>query len=448
MNDNDNKRNNVSGDEVDGEYHFIKPEERLYEDAGYVSEDETTDVPRYYAPQEEKKPRKPAEKQGGRTIRTLCACLACALLGGLAGGYLSYNAAVGSLEDESGAVLTTARPVSSDGTGKAYSANEIYTIACSQTVGVSLESSSSGILGQSGSGSVEGTGFVITADGYLLTNYHVIENAVERSYTVRIQFKDGTSYSAAVIGYDVDNDIAVLKIDASDLEAATLGDSGDISVGDEVYTVGHPLGGLDFSMTSGRISALDRSVSTDSDSAAINMFQFDAAINSGNSGGPVYNSSGEVVGIATAKVGDSGVEGLGFAIPINDAVDIANELITNGYVSGKAYMGVNIDSRYSSVYAQYYSMPVGAYVYNVEAGSCAEDCGLAAGDIITELGGDTITSYTDLSNAVKSRKAGENTELVIYRTGTYLTLDITFDESTPQSSNGVSEFGVAAIPAN
>ena len=218
-------------------------------------------------------------------------------------------------------------------------------------------------------------------------------------------------------------------------------------MGDSVFAIGNPLGELDFSMTSGRVSALDRSITTDHSSAPINMFQFDAAINSGNSGGPVYNESGEVIGIATAKVGSYGVEGLGFAIPINDAADIANELITKGYVSGKAYMGVNIDNRYTSMYAQYYNMPEGAYVYNVESGGCAEKSGLAAGDIITEVGGEAIGGYSDLNAAVKNFKAGQSTDIVVYRGGEYATLNITFDESKPESgTNGVSEFGASGIP--
>ena len=141
------------------------------------------------------------------------------------------------------------------------------------------------------------------------------------------------------------------------------------------------------------------------------------------------------------------MEGLGFAIPINDAADIANELITKGYVSGRAYMGVDIDNRYTSVYAQYYNMPEGAYVYNVESGGCAEKSGIAAGDIITEVGGEVIGSYSDLNAAVKNFKAGQSTEIVVYRGGEYETLSITFDESKPDTGNsGVNEFGISCIP--
>lgn len=439
---------------VDGEYHFVRPEQRLYEDAEFVPQDEATDIPHYYAP-EEKKPREKAhETQRGNTLRMACMCLVCALVGGLVGGFISWNAIKGSLVTAGGdGTQTTGKPISTAvegnkiSTASAVTANEIYNLGCRQTVGISLESSSANIFGQQTASAVAGTGFIITSDGYVMTNYHVVESAQKSSYKIKVLFKDGSSFEAKLAGFDEDNDVAVLKIDASELTPATLGNSDNIAVGDSVYAIGNPLGELDFSMTTGRVSALDRSITTDRNSAAINMFQFDAAINSGNSGGPVYNESGEVIGIATAKIGSSGVEGLGFAIPINDASEIANELITKGYVSGKAYLGVNIDNRYTSVYAQYYNMPEGAYVYNVESGGCAEESGLAAGDIIISIGGEEIGSYADLNAAVKNFKAGQSTEIVVYRSGEYETLNITFDESKPDvGTNGVNEFGISSIP--
>ena len=159
------------------------------------------------------------------------------------------------------------------------------------------------------------------------------------------------------------------------------------------------------------------------------MFQIDAAVNSGNSGGPVYNAAGEVVGIVTAKYASTGVEGLGFAIPVNDAVSIAGDLIRQGYVSGKAYMGVSIDQRYNSMYAQYWGMPLGAYVYSVESGSCADKAGVREKDIVTAIGDHEITGYTDLTSALHSFSAGDTTELKVYRGGEDITLTITFDEA-------------------
>ena len=453
MDDNRDKRTDNSSDDsgTDGEYHFIRPEQRLYEDAEFVPQDEATEVPNYYAPEEKKPREKSGEAHRSGTLKLACMCLVCALVGGLVGGFISWNAVKGNLADGT-AKDNSVKPISGTTVGKRVStetasANEIYELGCKQTVGVSLESTRANIFGQQSASAVAGTGFIITSDGYIMTNYHVIESAQKSEHKIQVLFKDKSSFEAKIVGFDEDNDVAVLKIDASDLSPVSIGNSDDIAVGDSVFAIGNPLGELDFSMTSGRVSALDRSITIERNGTAINMFQFDAAINSGNSGGPVYNESGEVIGIATAKVGSSGVEGLGFAIPINDAADIANELITKGYVSGKAYMGVNIDNRYTSVYAQYYSMPEGAYVYNVESGGCAEKSGLAAGDIITKVGSEAIGGYSDLNAAIKSFKAGESTEIVVYRGGEYVKLSITFDEARPDAgTNGVSEFGISCIP--
>lgn len=453
MDDNRDKRTDNSSDDsgIDGEYHFIRPEQRLYEDAEFVPQDEATEVPNYYAPEEKKPRERSGEAHRSGTLKLACMCLVCALVGGLVGGFISWNAVKGNLADGT-AKDNSVKPISGTTVGKRVStetasANEIYELGCKQTVGVSLESTRANIFGQQSASAVAGTGFIITSDGYIMTNYHVIESAQKSEHKIQVLFKDKSSFEAKIVGFDEDNDVAVLKIDASDLSPVSIGNSDDIAVGDSVFAIGNPLGELDFSMTSGRVSALDRSITIERNGTAINMFQFDAAINSGNSGGPVYNESGEVIGIATAKVGSSGVEGLGFAIPINDAADIANELITKGYVSGKAYMGVNIDNRYTSVYAQYYSMPEGAYVYNVESGGCAEKSGLAAGDIITKVGSEAIGGYSDLNAAIKSFKAGESTEIVVYRGGEYVKLSITFDEAKPDAgTNGVSEFGISCIP--
>ena len=453
MDDNRDKRTDNSSDDsgTDGEYHFIRPEQRLYEDAEFVPQDEATEVPNYYAPEEKKPRERSGEAHRSGTLKLACMCLVCALVGGLVGGFISWNAVKGNLADGT-AKDNSVKPISGTTVGKRVStetasANEIYELGCKQTVGVSLESTRANIFGQQSASAVAGTGFIITPDGYIMTNYHVIESAQKSEHKIQVLFKDKSSFEAKIVGFDEDNDVAVLKIDASDLSPVSIGNSDDIAVGDSVFAIGNPLGELDFSMTSGRVSALDRSITIERNGTAINMFQFDAAINSGNSGGPVYNESGEVIGIATAKVGSSGVEGLGFAIPINDAADIANELITKGYISGKAYMGVNIDNRYTSVYAQYYSMPEGAYVYNVESGGCAEKSGLAAGDIITKVGSEAIGGYSDLNAAIKSFKAGESTEIVVYRGGEYVTLRITFDEAKPDAgTNGVSEFGISCIP--
>ena len=449
MDDNKDKRseNTAGHPEIDGEYHFVRPEKKLYEDAEFVPQDETDEIPQYYVPSEKKPKEKKSEARNGRILKLICVCLVCALVGGLVGGFVSWSALKSRLPSASSDKPIVPSVETKNVSNETATANDIYNVGCRQTVGISLEVTSANIFGQTSASAVAGTGFIITSDGYIMTNYHVIEPAYENNYKITVLFKDGTSYEASIAGFEEDGDIAVLKIDANDLSPVTVGNSDNIAVGDSVFAIGHPLGELDFSMTSGRVSALDRSITADRNTAPINMFQFDAAINSGNSGGPVFGESGDVIGIVTAKVGSSGVEGLGFAIPINDAVDIANELITKGYVSGKAYLGVNIDNRYTSVYAQYYNQPEGAYVYNVEPESCAEKCGLAAGDIITQMGDNPIGSYSDLNAAIKQFKAGESTEIVVYRANGYVTLNVTFDESKPNTgSNGVNEFGLSSHP--
>ncbi len=421
------------GFDESGEYHFVRPEQKLYEDAGFVPCDEDTDIPKRYVPTA----KKVKDLDGGKGFFKLtCLCLACALIGGLIGGFIVSKV---NPQEDTPDVVSSEKPISttkSENEAKTISsANDIYSLGCQQAVGITTEVTTTNWFGQTSSSAVSGSGFVVTEDGYIITNFHVIEYAYLYNYDVSVMFYDGETYKASIVGVEEDNDIAVLKIDAEGLSPVDIGDSDAITVGESVYAIGNPLGELAFSMTTGNVSALDRSIATSEGTTAISMFQFDAAVNSGNSGGPLYNSSGEVIGIVTAKYSSTGVEGLSFAIPINDAVDIANDLITKGYVSGKAYLGANIDSRYTSVYAEYYSMPEGAYVFSVESDSCAEDCGLAAGDIITKLGDDEIKSLTDLDSALRHYHAGETADISVYRSGEYLILSVTFDEAKPSADS-------------
>jgi serine protease Do len=306
-------------------------------------------------------------------------------------------------------------------------------MALNQVVGVKTEAppgsfSSDSVIVTSGSG------FIISGDGYILTNHHVIESAYEFGYTLRVFLHDGTTYDAKIVGFEKDNDVAVIKIDAEGLNAVTTGDSDALRVGDQIYAVGDPLGELEYTMTDGMISALDRTIAVDS-KTSISMFQISAAVNSGNSGGPVYDSKGEVIGIVSAKYKDVGIEGLGFAIPVNDAVDIAEQLISVGYVTGKAYMGISVMTINSSA-ASYYNLTEGAYVVTVEPGSCADTAGLKAGDIITALDDTRIQSQDALTTAKKKYKAHDTAELTVYRAGETLTLAITFDEDTRTTADG------------
>ena len=436
----------------DGEYHFIRPEQNLYEDAEFVPCGEDTEVPKYYVPSEKKpKEEKPKDKEAApkskkRFVKLACACLACALIGGAVGGVVSWKV----LDNNSSTPEATSKPISAGTSGASVSPKpsgptDIYSLGCKQAVGITTEGPTTHWFGQTSSSAVSGSGFVVTTDGYIVTNYHVIEAAYQRNYKVSVMFYDGKTYDATIVGVEEENDVAVVKIDATGLSPVEVGDSESIQVGEEVYAIGNPLGELAFTMTTGHVSALDRKITTNESPSAINMFQFDAAVNSGNSGGPLYNAEGKVIGIVTAKYSSTGVEGLSFAIPINDAIDIANDLITNGYVTGKAYLGANIDSRYDSVYANYSNRPEGAYVFSVESGSCAEKCGLAAGDIITKLGGNEVKDFNDLDSAIRSFKAGESAEITVYRKGGYKTLHVVFDESKPNTeSNGVNDSGLSS----
>lgn len=453
-NENTNPEQQSSGgysgdtDRVNGEYHYKNGyTQKIYSDAHYVPENENTVPPRYYTPPEKPVKAPKEKKPHGKWVKALCLCLVCALLGGLCGADImagSMNSRIAAveqrLEEQAKETLSigsqtssTPAPVSTTTAAKPIAA--IYDQACNEVVGITTEVTYTNFFGQTSSSAVSGSGFIVSPDGYILTNYHVIEYAYKGNYAITVMLHDGTRYEASIVGVEDCNDIAVLKIDASGLDPVTFGDSDKLSVGDDVYAVGNPLGELEFSMTTGHVSALDRLITTDESSEAINMFQIDAAVNSGNSGGPVYNANGEVVGIVTAKYSDTGVEGLGFAIPINDAAKIANDLITKGYVTGKAYMGVSIDERYNSMYSQYYNMPIGAFVKSVESGSCAESAGIQAGDIITRLGDVEITGYSDLKQAIKQYSAGDSAELELYRAGESRTLTVTFDEAVPDSAN-------------
>ena len=453
-NENTNPEQQSSGgysgdtDRVNGEYHYKNGyTQKIYSDAHYVPENENTVPPRYYTPPEKPAKAPKEKKPHGKWVKALCLCLVCALLGGLCGAGImagSMNSRIAAveqmLEEQTKETLSigsqtssTPAPVSTTTAAKPIAA--IYDQACNEVVGITTEVTYTNFFGQTSSSAVSGSGFIVSPDGYILTNYHVIEYAYKGNYAITVMLHDGTRYEASIVGVEDCNDIAVLKIDASGLDPVTFGDSDKLSVGDDVYAVGNPLGELEFSMTTGHVSALDRLITTEDGSEAINMFQIDAAVNSGNSGGPVYNANGEVVGIVTAKYSDTGVEGLGFAIPINDAAKIANDLITKGYVTGKAYMGVSIDERYNSMYSQYYNMPIGAFVKSVESGSCAESAGIQAGDIITRLGDVEITGYSDLKQAIKQYSAGDSAELELYRAGESRTLTVTFDEAVPDSAN-------------
>ncbi|MGN1016200.1 MAG: trypsin-like peptidase domain-containing protein [Faecousia sp.] len=288
-------------------------------------------------------------------------------------------------------------------------------------------------FGQIMEGSSSGSGFILTEDGYVVTNYHVVEGGT----SITVIMNDGTQLEAKVVGSDSTNDVAVLKVEAQNLPAVTLGSSSELIVGDMVVAIGNPLGELNSTQTVGYVCGKDREVTTGG--TIINMIQTDAAINPGNSGGPLFNMNGEVIGITTAKYSGTtssgaSIEGIGFAIPIDDVMGIIGDLQSYGYVTG-AYLGISVQdvaSEFSSAYGI-----SGACVVSVEPGYAAERAGVQPRDIIVALNGQDITSITSLTRALRGYKAGDTVQLTVIRSGEKLTLDVILDER-PQNLGSTS----------
>ena len=272
-------------------------------------------------------------------------------------------------------------------------------------------------------------------NGYLLTNSHVVEGAED----VAVTFSNGDSYTAQVLGADSINDIAVLKVNTDKLKLrhVTIGDSDKIQIGEDVLVIGNPLGDLTFTLTKGIVSGVERSINTGEYN--INTFQTDAAINSGNSGGPAFDATGAVIGIASAKYAATGVEGICFCIPINDAMAVARDLVEHGYVTGRPNFGIAVSdsSGYEYTTDEWGRRVIvetmrGAKVEQVGKDSCAEQAGLKVGDVITKLGDKDITTANELINEKNKYKAGDSVELEVWRDGKKTTLTVTLDEYTPE----------------
>jgi len=300
---------------------------------------------------------------------------------------------------------------------------QVYAKNVRAVVAISNQSITTNIYGQVSETASSGSGFIISPDGYVVSNYHVVQGARK----LHVLTYDGHQYEAELVGYDATNDVSLLKIDAEDLPCVTLGSSDDLAVGDQVAAIGNPLGELTSTLTVGYISAKDRMVTTDG--VTINMLQTDAAINSGNSGGPLFNMDGQVVGITTAKYSGNStsgatIEGIGFAIPIDDITGAIEDLREFGYVTS-AYLGVMVKD--VDEVAQSYGLPAGAYVSEVTAGTAAERAGLQAKDIIINLGGHNVSSVADLTRALRKFEAGQTETITVYRSGQHVDLTITFD---------------------
>ena len=386
-------------------------------------------------------------------LRITALALCCALLGGVVGGGVAYYA--GNRPGET-SVNVSSRPATQvsvntvDGKN-AMSDAEVYAAGVNSVVSINVTGTSgTNFFGQAVQTASAGSGFILTKDGYIVTNYHVVKDGE----TVKVTLYNGDEYEAKYVGGDEDYDIAVIKVEAADLQPVTLGDSGSLNVGDHVLAIGNPLGELTFSMSGGMVSCVNRAINVDG--TPFNMIQTDASINPGNSGGPLFNQYGEVVGIVSAKYSSyssESVEGLGFAIPINDVIAMIQDIMTNGYVTNKPYLGITGGTMTSQMAAQYrYDVTEGVFVYSVEEGSAAAQAGLKMGDVILKVDDTEIESMEDLTAVKKQYSAGDTVSLTIYREGQETTVELTWgsvpteqqtqeDTQTQTDQNQGSQYG-------
>ena len=411
------------------EYTPRKKKVSPFEDSPYVS---------YASYHQDSKPRKPKKKI--KFWKPVVAILLAACL--VAGTYVittdmvnakwesrvgelteQFDAKMASLEkklDANGSSVVLVPSTTGESTEGLYTPSQVYAANVNSVVLITNRfTNSQGATAVSG-----GSGFIVSKDGYIVTNHHVVEG----NGAITVITTNGTEYTATVIGSDDTNDVALIKVNALNLRPVTLGSSAQTIVGDQVAAIGNPLGELTSTLTVVYISAKERDITTEG--VVINMLQTDAAINSGNSGGPLFNMRGEVIGITTAKYsGNSSsgasIEGVGFAIPIDDVIGILSDLADYGYVTS-GYLGVEVADMNAEV-ANYYGMPVGAYIQKIIPGYAAEKAGLRAKDIIVELGGYDVNNVSGLTRALRHYKPGEETIIVVYRGGQKLTLNIVLD---------------------
>ena len=376
-------------------------------------------------------PEPPKKKKGLSAGKIIAIVLVCSLLGGCLGvgaTLLLGNKRSGTTPAQSSTTVyvgerqtETVNTTRTD-TSEQLTPREVYAQNVNSTVGITT-SITTNYWGYQTTSAASGSGFILTEDGYILTNYHVIQN----SNSVQVTTYDNTAYSASIVGYDESNDIAVLKIDATGLTPVVLGDSDELYVGDEVMAIGNPLGELTFSLTVGYVSAMDREV-TLSSGTTMDLIQTDAAINSGNSGGALFNTYGEVVGITNAKYSSSSssssasIDNIGFAIPINHVKGIVTSIIEKGYIV-KPYIGVSVTSVSSEMIS--YGLPKGAAVKVIAEGSPAEESGLKVNDIVTAINGEEITTSSELVKIVSAAQPGDVLTLTVYRQGEAERLTIT-----------------------
>ena len=420
-------------------YHYSYQKDSGQQGTSGSSVDDQLNSFQYHSgPQQPVQEMKPVKKNR-MGLRVTALALCCALLGGAVGGGVAYYA--GNRPGET-SVNVSSRPATQvsvntvDGKN-AMSDAEVYAAGVNSVVSINVTGTSgTNFFGQAVQTASAGSGFILTKDGYIVTNYHVVKDGE----AVKVTLYSGDEYEAKYVGGDEDYDIAVIKVEAADLQPVTLGDSGSLNVGDHVLAIGNPLGELTFSMSGGMVSCVNRAINVDG--TPFNMIQTDASINPGNSGGPLFNQYGEVVGIVSAKyssTGNESVEGLGFAIPINDVFAMIQDIMTNGYVTNKPYLGVTAGTMTEQMAAQYrYDITSGVFIYSVEEDSAADQAGLKMGDVITKVDDTAITSMEDLTVAKKQYSAGDTCTLTVYREGQETTVELTWGAVPADQQSNVS----------
>ena len=394
-------------------------------------------------PQDAQPPKKKKKFNGKRVVRSAVALVLAAAMG-FAGGFVGAKlGGSGKVVIQQVAPSSTADSASgsdssitaASSSGSSLTTEQVADLVSPSVVVITTEQvvySQWSWYGQNQVESGAGSGVIISSDGYILTCAHVVDGA--STITVTIGDKD---YTATLVGEDTTSDIAVIKIDADGLTPATVGNSDSLKVGQSVMAVGNPLGELGGTVTGGMISALNRSVTIQGSSSVntMSLIQMDASVSPGNSGGGLFNMNGELVGIVNAKSSSSDAEGLGFAIPINDAIKVAQELLENGYVTGRPYLGITYLAVTDAQTASQLGVNAyGVYVVEVVKGGPAEKAGLQAGDRIVSVDGTEIASKDDLGTLMQKHAAGDTLSITIARDGQMQTVNVTLGEKTASNS--------------
>ena len=394
-------------------------------------------------PQDAQPPKKKKKFNGKRVARSAVALVLAAAMG-FAGGFVGAKfGGSGKVVIQQVAPSSTADSASgsdssitaASSSGSSLTTEQVADLVSPSVVVITTEQvvySQWSWYGQNQVESGAGSGVIISSDGYILTCAHVVDGA--STITVTIGDKD---YTATLVGEDTTSDIAVIKIDADGLTPATVGNSDSLKVGQSVMAVGNPLGELGGTVTGGMISALNRSVTIQGSSSVntMSLIQMDASVSPGNSGGGLFNMNGELVGIVNAKSSSSDAEGLGFAIPINDAIKVAQELLENGYVTGRPYLGITYLAVTDAQTASQLGVNAyGVYVVEVVKGGPAEKAGLQAGDRIVSVDGTEIASKDDLGTLMQEHAAGDTLSITIARDGQMQTVNVTLGGKTASNS--------------